>query len=105
MLVQVIATKKLKRSLDLKKISTWHIHVKGQVQGVGFRPFVYQLAQKFQLKGWVNNTSDGVHIEVNAYEVDAKKFYDEVVRNAPKLAHITSYSLEVIASVDYEDYV
>ena len=74
----------------MKKSSTWHIQIKGQVQGVGFRPFVYQLAQKFQLKGWVNNTSDGVHIEFNADEVDAKKFYDEVVLNAPQLAHILS---------------
>ncbi|MEJ7823422.1 MAG: carbamoyltransferase HypF [Chitinophagaceae bacterium] len=88
----------------MKQIKTWHIHIKGQVQGVGFRPFVYQLAQKFQLKGWVNNTTDGVHIEVNADEVDVKKFYDEVVINAPQLAHITSYSLEEIASVAYEDF-
>lgn len=88
----------------MRKISTWHIHIKGQVQGVGFRPFVYQLAKKYQLKGWVKNTADGVHIEVNADEVDAKKFYDEVVINAPQLAHITSYSLEEIASVAYENF-
>ena len=67
----------------MKKIRTWHIHIKGQVQGVGFRPFIFQLAKKFDLKGWVNNTSDGVYIEFNADEVDAKKFYDEVVTNAP----------------------
>jgi len=88
----------------LKKSSTWHIQIKGQVQGVGFRPFVYQLAQKFQLKGWIKNTADGIHIAFNADRVDAEKFYDEVVINPPQLAHITSHSLKKISSVTYEDF-
>ncbi|MBA7610701.1 Carbamoyltransferase HypF [subsurface metagenome] len=40
------------------------INVRGLVQGVGFRPFVYQLATKYNLKGWVCNTSGDVKIEV-----------------------------------------
>jgi len=40
------------------------IQVKGVVQGVGFRPFVYNLAKKFNLTGFVTNTSKGVTIEV-----------------------------------------
>ncbi|MBZ9686158.1 acylphosphatase [Clostridium estertheticum] len=36
------------------------IVVEGIVQGVGFRPFVYNLAKDFGLKGWVNNNSQGV---------------------------------------------
>ncbi len=88
----------------MKKISTWHIHIKGQVQGIGFRPFVYQLAQKFQLKGWVNNTDDGVHLEYNADEFLSKNFYNEVVRNAPKLSHITSHYLKIVATVLYEEF-
>jgi len=88
----------------LKKSSTWHIQIKGQVQGVGFRPFVYQLAQKFQLKGWIKNTADGIHLAFNADKVDAEKFYDEVVINPPQLAHITSHSLKKISPVTYEDF-
>jgi len=88
----------------LKKISTWHIHIKGQVQGVGFRPFVYQLAQKFKFKGWVNNTGDGVHIEFNADAVTAKMFYNEVVINAPELSHITSHNIKEVSFVAYEDF-
>ena len=42
-----------------------HLHIQGQVQGVGFRPFVYRLALEMELKGWVNNGVDGVHIEVD----------------------------------------
>ena len=40
------------------------IQVHGQVQGVGFRPFVYRLATELDLSGWVRNDADGVHIEV-----------------------------------------
>ncbi len=41
------------------------IHITGIVQGVGFRPFVYGLAKRFHLSGWVRNTSAGVDIEVD----------------------------------------
>ena len=40
------------------------ISARGVVQGVGFRPFVYQLAAKYNLKGWVCNTSEDVKIEI-----------------------------------------
>ena len=46
------------------------ISVRGIVQGVGFRPFVYGLAIKYNLKGWVYNTSEDVKIEVEG-EVEA----------------------------------
>ncbi|MBC8512460.1 MAG: acylphosphatase, partial [Dehalococcoidia bacterium] len=46
-------------TLELARIS-----VRGVVQGVGFRPFVYQLATKYGLQGWVCNTSEDVKIEV-----------------------------------------
>ncbi|MCB0586912.1 MAG: acylphosphatase, partial [Phaeodactylibacter sp.] len=35
---------------------TYHIHIEGQVQGVGFRPYVYRMAREHGLKGWVSNT-------------------------------------------------
>jgi hydrogenase maturation protein HypF len=40
------------------------IEVRGIVQGVGFRPFVYRLAYRFHLHGHVRNTGDGVLMEV-----------------------------------------
>jgi len=74
------------------------------VQGVGFRPYAFQLAQKSGLKGWVNNTADGVHIEFNADEVVSKNFYNEVLANAPQLSHITSHCMDEVASVAYADF-
>src|SRR5438128_2011718 len=40
------------------------LRVRGAVQGVGFRPFVYRLATELGLPGWVNNSSQGVLVEV-----------------------------------------
>ncbi|HJX30923.1 MAG TPA: acylphosphatase, partial [Thermodesulfobacteriota bacterium] len=50
-------------SLPFEPIKRAKISVRGIVQGVGFRPFVYQLAFKHGLKGWVCNTSGDVKIE------------------------------------------
>jgi hydrogenase maturation protein HypF len=83
----------------LKQISSWHIHINGQVQGVGFRPFIYRLAQKFKLTGWVKNAFDGVHIEFNADEITSKNFYDEVLLHAPTLSHITSHCMKKKSSI------
>lgn len=88
----------------MKKIKTWHIHIRGQVQGVGFRPFVYQVALKSGLAGWVNNTSDGLHIEFNANKILSGIFYDEVVNNSPRLSHITSHCIKEVSSVHYSDF-
>ncbi len=71
---------------------TWHIHIQGLVQGVGFRPFVYQLARQFNFTGWVNNTTDGVHIEFNADASVAEQFYKTLIQQAPVLSAITKHS-------------
>ena len=72
---------------------TWHIHIQGLVQGVGFRPFVFLLAKKYELTGWVNNTTNGVHIEMTANEELAQKFYQKIITDAPVLSRITAHSI------------
>ncbi len=64
------------------------ISARGVVQGVGFRPFVYQLATKYNLKGWVCNTSEDVSIEVQGERSKLEKFIGELQNNAPPLARI-----------------
>jgi len=46
------------------EVTAKKLHVNGIVQGVGFRPFVFQLAEKYGLKGEVANTSSGVSIHI-----------------------------------------
>jgi len=74
-------------------MQTFHIHIKGIVQGVGFRPFVYKSAIQHNLKGWINNTNDGVHIELNTDKDTAANFLQFLLDNLPPLARVTDTKL------------
>ena len=60
-------------------MNTYHIHINGLVQGVGFRPFVCRLAKEFDICGSVSNTNNGVHIEINASKEVAEDFYLKII--------------------------
>jgi hydrogenase maturation protein HypF len=68
------------------------IHISGIVQGVGFRPFVYNLASRYQLAGWVRNTSAGVDIAVDGAQDALEAFVRELRDEAPPLARIDDFS-------------
>ncbi len=65
-----------------------HIHVDGVVQGVGFRPFIYGLATRYRLTGWVLNSSSGVDIEVQGPPEALDEFQAAITAEAPPLARI-----------------
>jgi hydrogenase maturation protein HypF len=71
-----------------------HVLLKGVVQGVGFRPFVYGLAKRHGLKGWVNNSSEGVHLEVEGDLANIERFTRDLSSNAPPRARIESLTFE-----------
>ncbi|MBU8891708.1 MAG: carbamoyltransferase HypF [Bacteroidales bacterium] len=64
------------------------ISVEGLVQGVGFRPFVYRLAQKYKLKGDVTNRTNGVVVNVCGNEEDIEYFRNDILKLAPPAASI-----------------
>jgi len=66
------------------------VHISGIVQGVGFRPFVYQLAVQHKLSGWVRNTSAGVDIEVEGWSDHLDAFLSDL-KSPPPLARIDSF--------------
>jgi hydrogenase maturation protein HypF len=68
------------------------LKVNGIVQGVGFRPFVFQLAAKYDLKGTVANTSSGVAIHVEGLEAHVTAFEADLAANPPPLAYIVEIS-------------
>ncbi|HEX5807724.1 MAG TPA: carbamoyltransferase HypF [Anaerolineales bacterium] len=68
------------------------IHITGIVQGVGFRPFVYNLATRHDLKGWVKNTSAGVEIEVDGEREALDLFLHALRQEAPPLSRIDGFS-------------
>ena len=73
---------------------TYHIHINGLVQGVGFRPFVCHLAKDFGVAGCVSNTNNGVHIYLNGSQKIAEDFYMEIILHPPQNAIITSHHFE-----------
>lgn len=85
-------------------MKTFHIHVIGQVQGVGFRPFVYRLAQMRKINGLVFNGIDGVHIFFNSIETQAAEFYQAVIGSAPLISHITSSHILETTSQIFNDF-
>jgi hydrogenase maturation protein HypF len=72
-------------NMELRRL---HILVGGQVQGVGFRPFVYRLADEFNLTGWVVNDGRGVTIEVQGLPADVELFPRRLRAELPPLARI-----------------
>lgn len=66
------------------------IKVRGVVQGVGFRPFVFHLAHQYNLRGWVRNTSSEVEINVEGDENSLKSFIYDLSRSSPSASHIES---------------
>ncbi len=70
------------------------VKVRGTVQGVGFRPFVYQLAEEHRLTGWVRNTSRQVEIELDGSSDALEGFLRGLRERAPPLARIDDVDVE-----------
>ena len=64
------------------------IRVSGQVQGVGFRPFVYKLARELGLAGWVRNDSEGVEIAVEGEHPQVMRLIERLQSEPPVLARV-----------------
>jgi hydrogenase maturation protein HypF len=77
----------------IETVELARISVRGVVQGVGFRPFVFQLANRHGLNGWVCNTSEDVKIEVQGDNFVLEKFVSELKQKAPPLARIENISV------------
>jgi hydrogenase maturation protein HypF len=75
-------------------IRSLNIHVKGRVQGVGFRPFVYKIARRNLVDGWVLNSSDGVHIHAQGDSDCIESFLNDLEFDAPNAANIVSIDVE-----------
>jgi len=80
------------------------ISVRGIVQGVGFRPFVYGLAVEHNLKGWVCNTSEDVKIEVEGVAEAIEQFERELETKAPPLTHIENVTIEHHPPIGYKNF-
>lgn len=84
------------RQDQAKVMERRRLTVHGIVQGVGFRPFIYELAEEFGLSGWVLNNSHGVVIEVEGPARALDSFERRLQSDAPPLSSITDLSRETI---------
>jgi hydrogenase maturation protein HypF len=78
--------------------------VKGAVQGVGFRPFVYRLATEMGLHGWVNNSPQGVFIEVEGPGPAIDEFVIRLRRDKPAVALISDIETHFDKPAGYESF-
>lgn len=80
------------------------LSINGIVQGVGFRPFIYQLAHRYGLKGEVSNTSSGVIIHIEGSRKKIQAFVRDLSEKSPPLARITEISSSRQPARGYEKF-
>jgi len=78
--------------------------VRGAVQGVGFRPFVYRLANELRLAGWVLNSVQGVFIEVEGTAEILRLFLRRLEKERPPRAFIQSFESSFLDCVGYDGF-
>lgn len=85
---------------------TFQITISGSVQGVGFRPFVYNLAISYNLKGYVFNNEAGVVIVVQEKKANIFEFYIELKKKHPKNAKIKNTAIvEILTHKKFDDFI
>ncbi|HZM04005.1 MAG TPA: acylphosphatase, partial [Candidatus Saccharimonadales bacterium] len=78
--------------------------VRGAVQGVGFRPFVYRLATSLGLCGWVTNSAQGVFIEVEGPRAQLNQFLLRLENEKPARSSIQSLEFSFLAEAGYAGF-
>jgi hydrogenase maturation protein HypF len=78
------------------------ISIRGIVQGVGFRPFVYNLANSLSVKGFITNTAEGVSLNVEGENLDS--FIERIRGEAPPLAKIMSIDISPAKFFGFTDF-
>jgi len=86
-------------------MATVRIEIKGIVQGVGFRPFIYNLARKCHLSGYVLNDTNGVEIEVEGKKPDLDRFLLQIKNVPPPQSRIERIKVEKIPFKSYQNFV
>jgi hydrogenase maturation protein HypF len=81
------------------------IQIGGRVQGVGFRPFVFNLATAHRMNGTVSNNENGVLIYCNSTKEKTEKFLNDILQNKPEVSVITSHTITETTFMDYESFL
>ena len=85
-------------------LKTFKVIITGQVQGVGFRPFVYVLAKQHGLTGTVSNNEEGVIIYLTGPETDIRSLIFSLIKNPPEVSRINTWHSEEIAFQPFDSF-
>lgn len=85
-------------------INRYEIKITGLVQGIGFRPFIYQIATKLKLNGWVNNSSEGVTIQIESSQELLSLFIDKIKKEKPPLSVIDDIVITSLKLYGYQSF-
>ncbi|MBS3920490.1 MAG: carbamoyltransferase HypF [Deltaproteobacteria bacterium] len=77
------------------------IRITGMVQGIGFRPFIYNLARKHSVRGWVLNNEKGVFVDAESDDGNLDQFIQEIPKLAPPLARIETFDVSYLNPLGY----
>ncbi len=77
------------------------IGITGIVQGIGFRPFIYNLAQKHSVRGWVLNNEKGVFIDAEGEDGNLDRFIQDIPNMAPPLSRIETFQVNYLEPAGY----
>ncbi len=80
------------------------LEISGAVQGVGFRPFVYRLARRYDLAGWVSNTSKGVVIEVDGDTEVLVQFAEAILKEKPPVSIVQDIRSEYLDNAGFKAF-
>lgn len=80
------------------------IDIRGAIQGVGFRPFIFRLAVREDLRGWVNNSAQGVTIEAEGPTKALERFLLSIEKEKPPISFIQSLEHRFLDPVGYADF-
>ncbi|MBT3319507.1 MAG: carbamoyltransferase HypF [Clostridia bacterium] len=84
--------------------SAYKIDITGIVQGVGFRPFIYRLAKKFELNGYVTNTLMGVHVYVEGAQHALDNFAKSIEPQSPNISSIEDMQILKVAPIGAKSF-
>ncbi len=82
----------------------YHIHFRGQVQGVGFRPLVYQLAQESGWLGWVSNGKDGVHLYLQGSRSEVDHRVKAIQSQLPHYARVLETIITPVQDMSFHSF-
>ena len=87
-----------------ENIFSYEIKIYGVVQGVGFRPYIYKQAVKYNIKGWVSNQGSAVLMQIEGNRKNIKDFLLSIIKNPPSLAKIEKVKVNIREFKAWENF-